>query len=63
MNDIITLSGLKRLTLHELRALEAQVMRSAGHHAEGSAPRRRLLADLVLVRREIAARITRGPRP
>ena len=63
MNDTITLSGLKRLTLHQLRGLEAQVMRSAGNHAEGTAQRRRLLADLVLIRREIALRLTCGPRP
>lgn len=63
MNDTITLSGLKRLTLHQLRALEAQIMRSAGGCAEGSAQRRRLLADLILIRREIAIRLSLGPRP
>jgi hypothetical protein len=63
MNDIITIAGLKRLSLPELRRLEAELCRQAARHAEGSAQRRRILADLTLVRAEIALRLTRGPRP
>ncbi|PPC99394.1 MAG: hypothetical protein CTY31_10625 [Hyphomicrobium sp.] len=62
MIDNITVSGLKRLTLNQLRALEAQLSRIAGSIADGSAQRRRVLADLLLIRREIALRLTRGPR-
>lgn len=63
MNDTITLSGLQRLSIHQLRALEAQLARRAGGCAEGSAERRRIVADLMLVRRAIAAWLTRGWRP
>lgn len=63
MIDNITVSGLKRLTLNQLRALEAQLSRIAGSYTDGSAQRRRVLADLLLIRREIAVRLTCGPRP
>ncbi|MBN8913179.1 MAG: hypothetical protein J0H65_14205 [Rhizobiales bacterium] len=62
MDDIICIAGLKRLSLPELRRLEAEHARRAG--AVPAGPRqRRLLADLMLVRREIALRLARGPRP
>lgn len=63
MNDIITIAGLKRLSLPELRRLEAELCRRAVNHPEGSAPRRRVIADLALVRTEIAFRLRPGPRP
>lgn len=63
MTDIITIAGLKRLSLHELRSLECELARRAAGHAEGSAQRRRVLADLALVRSEIAIRLARGLRP
>jgi hypothetical protein len=63
MTDIITIAGLKRLSLHALRSLECELARCAAGHAEGSAQRRRVLADLALIRREIAVRLRRGPRP
>lgn len=62
MNDIITIAGLKRLSLPELRRLEAELCRRAAWHPEGSAPRRRVLADLALVRGEIAFRLARAPK-
>lgn len=63
MNDIITIAGLKRLSLPELRRLEAELCRRAAWHQEGSAQRRRVLADLALVRGEIALRLRVSPRP
>ncbi len=63
MNDTITIAGLKRLSLPELRRLEAELCSRAARHAEGSAQRRRILADLALVRAEIALRMRLGPRP
>jgi hypothetical protein len=63
MNDIICIAGLQRLSLPELRRLEAELARRAGATAHGSPQQRRLLADLALVRREIAVRLVRGLKP
>jgi hypothetical protein len=63
MNDIICIAGVQRLSLPELRRLEAELATRAGSAGHGSPQQRRLLADLALVRREIAVRLTRGPRP
>lgn len=62
MNDIICIAGLQRLSLPELRRLEAELARRAGATTHGSPQQRRLLADLALVRREIAVRLVRNLR-
>jgi len=59
----LCIAGLQRLSLPELRRLEAELARRAGATTHGSPQERRLLADLALIRREIAVRLVRNPRP
>jgi hypothetical protein len=63
MRKIITCSELRRLTLDELEALFRTLRIELGRTAPGSRERSIVLASLESVRRAIAARLTRQPKP
>jgi hypothetical protein len=63
MTKIITCSELRYLTLAELEALFRTLQLELGHTAPGSRERGIVLASLESVRRAMAARLTRQPRP
>ena len=63
MPKIITCSELRHLTLAELEALFRTLQIDLGRAAPGSPDRRALLASLESVRRAMAARLTRQPKP
>ena len=63
MTRIITCCELRYLTLAELEALFRTLQIDLGRAAPGSPERRALLASLESVRRAMAARLTRQPKP
>jgi len=63
MTKIITCSELRYLTLAEVEALFRALQIELGRAAPGSPERRALLASLESVRRAMAARLTRQPKP
>jgi hypothetical protein len=63
MTNIITWCELRYLTLAELEALFRTLQIDLGRAAPGSPERRALLASLESVRRAMAARLTRQPKP
>jgi len=63
MTNIITWCELRYLTLAELEALFRTLQIDLGRAAAGSPERRALLASLESVRRAMAARLTRQPKP
>ena len=63
MTKIITCSELRNLTLAELEALFRTLQIELGRTAPGSRERAILLASLESVRRAMAARLTRQPKP
>ena len=63
MTKIITCCELRYLTLAELEALFRTLQIDLGRAAPGSPERRALLASLESVRRAMAARLTRQPKP
>jgi hypothetical protein len=63
MTKIITCSELRYRTLEELQALFRTLQIELGRSAPGSPERRIVLASLESVRRAMAARLTRRPRP
>ena len=63
MTKIITCTELRCLTLAELEALFRTLQIELGRIAPGSPERRALLASLESVRRAMAARLTRRPKP
>ena len=63
MTKIITCSELRYRTLDELEALFRTLQIELGRTAPGSAEREIVLASLESVRRAMAARLTRQPKP
>ena len=63
MTKIITCSELRYHTLEELQALYRSLQIELGRTAPGSTERRIVLASLESVRRAMAARLTRQPKP
>ena len=63
MTKIITCSELRHLTLAELEALFRTLQIKLGRTALGSRERAIVLASLESVRRAMAARLTRQPKP
>jgi len=63
MTKIIACSELRYLTLDELEALFRTLQIELGRTAPGSRERSIVLASLESVRRAIAARLTRQPKP
>jgi hypothetical protein len=63
MTKIIACSELRYRTLAELEALFRTLQIELGRTASGSAERAILLASLESVRRAMAARLARQPRP
>ena len=63
MTKIITCSELRYHTLEELQALYRSLQIELGRAAPGSTERRIVLASLESVRRTMAARLTRQPKP
>jgi len=63
MTEIITCCELRYLTLAELEALFRTLQIELGRTAPGSRERGTVLASLENVRRAIAARLTRQPKP
>ena len=63
MTKIITCCELRYLTVTELEALFRTLQIELGRTAPGSRERADVLASLESVRRAIAARLTRQPKP
>jgi hypothetical protein len=63
MTKIITCSELRHRTLDELEALFRTLQIEFGRTAPGSPERTVVLASLESVRRAMAARLTRKPKP
>jgi hypothetical protein len=63
MTKIIACSELRYLTLDELEALFRTLQIELGRAAPGSRERSSVLASLESVRRAMAARLTRQPKP
>ena len=63
MTKIIACSELRYLTLDELEALFRTLQIELGRTAPGSRERSIVLASLESVRRAMAARLTRQPKP
>ena len=63
MTKIITCNELRHRTLAELEALFRTLQIERGHTAPGSRERAIVLASLENVRRAMAARLTRQPKP
>jgi hypothetical protein len=63
MTKIITCSELRHLTLADLEALFRTLQIEFGRTAPGSRERAVVLASLESVRRAMAARLTRRPKP
>jgi len=63
MTKIITWCELRYLTLAELEALFRMLQIERGRTAPGSRERAIVLASLERVRRAMAARLTRQPKP
>jgi hypothetical protein len=63
MTKIITCSELRHYTLAELQALVRTLQIELGRTAPGSRERGIVLASLESVRRAMAARLTRQPKP
>jgi len=63
MTKIITCSELRHLTLAELEALFRTLQIELGRTAPGSRERGNVLASLESVRRVMASRLARQPKP